>query len=230
MYDPWGLFNHIVSFNTTDQRLYEKHMNVLRSGDHQTILQEITCAVDTLEAWYDCLPSHLRLDATIAPPHKRPIYLLHLRYWSTIIFMTRQALLADVQGMAQSSAKSQPMLSTLGQLCLNASEKSYRILELMHTIRAFSSLHVLDTKYILDVAMVSLLVLTRWESPTVLQRLNRCTEILESMENIGFCGNVRVDLNSIVRSYTSRFCGVGGGGYNVPDPRDDSLRLGESEL
>jgi hypothetical protein len=87
----------------------------------------------------------------------------------------------------------------------------------------FSSLHVVDTKHILDVAMVSLLILTRWQSTTVLQRLNQCIELLESMENIGFSRYARIDLNSIVQSYNNRFCGGGGGGSdNVADRSDES--------
>lgn len=165
------------------------------------------CSITSLQAWYDALPPHLRLDATIPPPHMRPICLLHLRYWNSIIYITRLALLADVQNMPICGVDQQPPLSSLGQLCVDASESCHRALEAMHSTNVLSSLIMTDTRNILGVAMVTLLLLTRWQNPGLQQRLDRCTEILKSMDPIGFCRVAGSELSAIIRLYNSRFHG-----------------------
>ncbi|KAL2834802.1 hypothetical protein BJY01DRAFT_223956 [Aspergillus pseudoustus] len=209
-YDPWGLFNQAVSFNVEDLSIHANFSRLSASADQKSILQELDRSVTALQKWHDSLPAHLHAGATMAPPHKRPVYTLHLRYWTRIISLTRLALLADIQSSA-------PKLRRLGQLCVEAAEHSYKILTLMHASNDLSSLTVVDTKHILDVAMISLLSLARWPSIELQQRLEHCIKFLESMDNLGLCRYGGGDLSRIVESFRTRSRAGGGGGRGVVD-------------
>ncbi|GLA18162.1 hypothetical protein AnigIFM62618_005317 [Aspergillus niger] len=226
-YDPWGLFNHSVAFNLEDQKIYAKLSRLSDSGDQCTALQEIRSSVAVLQSWYDNLPLHLQVNATVAPPHKRPVAHLHLRYWNKIISITRLALLADMQSMEPPRTNQQRRLSRMGQLCVDASERSQEILEHMLSSDDLSSLTVVDTKYILDVALVSLLLLTQRQSTDLERRLDQCISLLQSMDNLGFCRYAGGDLLRIAEAFRTRF---GRGGDRFDRSLDAQMHAGETDV
>lgn len=221
-----------MSFNLEDHKFYAKITQLSKSSDPKSLFKEISAGINRLKVWFNTLPPHLQLNATIPPPHRRPICLLHLRYWSTIISVTRLALLADVQSMLVIyGADQRPKLNLLAQLCIDASENAHHTLEYMHSTGVLSSLTAVDTKHILDVAMVSLLLLTRWRCPVLQQRLERCMEILKSMDNIGFCKFGGADLLAMIRSYNALFCGSGDDLANPDAPMMESrIQPDEADL
>jgi hypothetical protein len=196
-----------VDFNMADHRIFGTVSKSPSPRKRAAMLHEITAGISTLQALHNALPPHLQWDAPVAPPHLRPICLAHLRHWSSIIKLTRLALLSDVQSAAPRGAQNnqQSKLSTLGQLCMDASGHTYKILHFLHSSTLLSSLTVVDTKHILETAMVSLLLLTRWSSPELQLRLDRCTDMLRSMETLGFCKFGGGDLVTIVSLYKEHF-------------------------
>lgn len=64
---------------------------------------------------------------------------------------------------------------------------------------------VVDTKHILDVATVVLLVLTCWQSRKLQECLDRCIELLQSMDSVGLCKYVSGDLLTIIESYNDQY-------------------------
>ncbi|OJI96475.1 hypothetical protein ASPVEDRAFT_145967 [Aspergillus versicolor CBS 583.65] len=225
-YDPWGLFNYSVAFNLKDQEIYAKLSRLPNSDDQRTVLKEINSSVTALQTWYDSLPPHLQTNATMAPPHKRPVYNLHLRYWNKIISITRLAVLADMQSTASSGADQHRSLSRISQLCVDASEHSQEILQLMHSSNDLSSLTVVDTKYILDVALVYLLLLTQRQSPEFQQRLDQCIRYLKSMDNLGFCRYAGNDLLKIIETVRIRL----NSGGDRRDEVDVQMDSGEADV
>lgn len=130
------------------------------------------------------LPSYIRWDIPLASPHRRPVCVLHLRYWCTIISLTRIYLLYNiVHGSRVPGAEERRLLNDLGQKCIDACDQSLKILKVLRSHELLSSLTVYDTKWIIDLAMLSILILIRQQLPQTHQNLKDCVDMLQSMEN-----------------------------------------------
>jgi hypothetical protein len=162
--------------------------------------------VQSLETWYNALPSYIHWDIPLAPPHRRPVCELHLRYWSTMIASTRTCLLYNiVQGSkAPGTAEEKHTLAELGQKCIDACDQSLQILKLLHSYDLLSSLTVQNTRWIVDVAMVSILLLLREgqqeKSSVYHQRLRDCVAMLQCMESRGWCKSASRELATVIAS------------------------------
>ncbi|KAL2786700.1 hypothetical protein BJX66DRAFT_341917 [Aspergillus keveii] len=236
-YDPWGLFNHSVDFNMEDHRIFATLSKTPTPRNRGAALDGISAGTSALQALHRALPPHLQWDAPLAPPHRRPICLVHLRHWSSIIKLTRLALLSDVQSAGPRGTQNNQgqKLSTLGQLCMEASGHSYKILAFLHSSALLSSLTVVDTKHILETAMVILLLLTRWPSQKLQGRLEGCMDMLRSMETLGFCKFGGRDLVTIVSLYKEHFGRRTGGSDGVdygdlPLPLDFWTQAGDAPM
>ena len=203
IYDPWGLTQLSISFNLEDRSIFQKFSKLSSLSIPKTVQNEIESCTTSLQKWYESVPQHLQWNTPVAPPHRRPICHLHLRYFNTIIFSTRHVLLTDVQSVC--SDQGDFKLSSLGQLCLDACEQSLSILDLMQSSNNLSSMTVVDTKSIIDIAMVFLLVLTRWQNARLQGFLDRCTEFLQGMDDVGFCKFAKRDLAMVVEMYNARY-------------------------
>lgn len=206
IYDPWGLTDCLVSFNMEHLRLSSSLSRLSNSKNQKVLCEGINNCVASLQRWYEGVPPHLQWNVPVPSPHKRPICLLHLRYWSAIISSTRSILLRDVQCIDISLENEEPELSTIGRLCMDACERSLQILEEMHSSDVLSSLTIADTKHLVDVATIFFLICIPCPKGIPQQRLDRCIELLQSMESIGWCKFSTQGLMNMVGRYRSWLC------------------------
>ena len=118
-----------------------------------------------------------------------------------MISLTRLALLADIHNVDIALEAQENDLSTLGQDYLDACGAFLKILKMMHSCRILSSMTVFDTKCLVEIAMIFLLVLTHRPNPELQDNLDQSTQILQSMERIGWCKFAGEELSIIIESH-----------------------------
>lgn len=122
------------------------------------------------------------------------------------------------------------VLAELAQKCIEACDQSVHILKVLHSHDLLSSLTVQNTKWIVDVAMVSILLLLqegtkRGEDSSAAchhQRLKNCVEMLHSMESRGWCKWASRELATVIASPS---LGIEGHAFLSPQILDRHLGL-----
>lgn len=201
---PFSYAESSIALSFLERQASERFSKSAKNGGLSYSYQELRGVVQSLESWYNALPSHIRWDIPLAPPHRRPICELHLRYWSAMIASTRTCLLYSiVHSSDPCSGAVKEALTELGQKCIEACDQSLHILKMLHSHGLLSSLTVQDTKWIVDIAMLSILLMLRGgeeDSSACQQRVKECVEMLQAMESRGWCKWASRELATVIAS------------------------------
>ncbi|KAL2013017.1 hypothetical protein VTN00DRAFT_542 [Thermoascus crustaceus] len=216
IYIPFGYTQASITLSQLERWAFRKFYGPSRSGQKVSSFQQLDQLIKSLENWYVELPSHIRWDIPLAPPHRRPVCVLHLRYWSTITSLTRVYLLYNiVHGSRVPGAEERRLLNDLGRKCIDACDQSLKVLKVLRSHDLLSSLTVYDTKWLIDLAMLSILILIKQQSPQTHQNLKACVDMLQSMESRGWCKWASQELATVITSHNLR----------APEMHIDATRL-----
>ena len=143
-------------------------------------------SLQSLKHWLDNVPPHLGTNTSVPNLHRRPVALLHLRYWSTVMLVARPFLLCSLlrKDELHGTAK-QPHFDRLARTCVSAAEASLDIFEgLAHGV--LSSIVLLDFLFSLQVLQVVLVASSLYPSANHRGRARRCISVLEAIGAFGF--------------------------------------------
>ncbi|KAJ5818013.1 hypothetical protein N7474_003604 [Penicillium riverlandense] len=156
-------------------------------------------SLKALKCWLTEVPPYLSWDSSQPPQHRRPVSILHLRYYSSIIFVTRPFLLFI--GSRQSSVKHNGKARCYEELsgkCIEAAERSVAILKRMVNDRTLSSRILFDCHCIVEIVWILILAVQKLSRPEHQQLLGFCLETVSGMEKIGWCEKVSPELEARV--------------------------------
>ncbi|KAF4768624.1 hypothetical protein HAV15_002367 [Penicillium sp. str.  len=159
----------------------------------------VTQSLTTLKKWLDKIPYHLRWDCTAPPQHSRSIAVLHLRYWSLVMSISRPFLLLSVTKAGEiDSLVRIRCYDKLSSACIEAAEISVRILHRMQTMNVLSSLTLNDCHCAGEAMCVLLLALRKSQSAKHQDMIRTCLGTLASMEKVGWCERIVPDIQARV--------------------------------
>ncbi len=168
----------------------------VETPDSPTVsLPKVAELISSLRQWLSSVPSHMKWEASVAPFHRRPIGILHLRYWAAMMLATRPFLLYIViRGARLTSPEKKQWFEDLSATCIHASDSSLNILNMMSNDGTLSSLTTFDVNCILEVIMISLLALAKHNLPRYRVNIKIAMDVLRSMEQIGWCKKATTEL------------------------------------
>ncbi|KAK3688886.1 fungal-specific transcription factor domain-containing protein [Podospora appendiculata] len=164
-------------------------------------ISRVTSCLTALRAWQASVPTHLRWDSSLHPQHRRAVSLLHLRYWTSIISITRPFLLFTVTHAAstQSMIPAKRMLyEQMSASCIEGAEAGVGILRGMRAAGTLSSLMLLDCHCIGEVMWILIHALQKHGGRERQGMLRFCLETLKGMEMVGWCEKVAPELEARV--------------------------------
>src|SRR5690349_20956656 len=95
------------------------------AGGKNLTLPKFDAALSSLREWLAGVPPYLSAMAPCAPLHKRPIAILHVRYWSVVILVSRPFLLCSLLRRTQLLQTSKMRhFEELSNVCVDAAEQS----------------------------------------------------------------------------------------------------------
>ncbi|TLS23117.1 uncharacterized protein PpBr36_06148 [Pyricularia pennisetigena] len=159
-----------------------------RSGYAAASISSVTEAISSIQRWFNTIPLHLRNITQASPYHQRSIATLHLRYWSTLIFVTQRGSASGLRSTPQrirtvSDAKRQ-YFKDFSALCLEAASQSLRILCYMRDAELLSSLVTLDTSCLLEDLQVFLLALSNGQDTAGKERQEKRTMAISAISEL----------------------------------------------
>ncbi|VTT81633.1 unnamed protein product [Fusarium fujikuroi] len=147
----------------------------------------INDSISALQAWLDHVPAHLHLSPSVSLSYRRSISLLHLRYWSTMMLVTKPFLLCNLlQGIEHVEAIKQPIFATLAKTCVSAAESTFEILESMVLHKVASSLVMADYLFALQALQVIHAACGLYHMDGHQARAKQCLRILLAISVSGY--------------------------------------------
>ncbi|KAF5646996.1 uncharacterized protein FTJAE_1827 [Fusarium tjaetaba] len=144
-------------------------------------------SISALQDWLDHVSPHLHLSPSVSLSYRRSISLLHLRYWSTMMLVTKPFLLCNLlQGIEHVEAVKQPMFATLAKTCVSAAESSFEILESMVLYKVASSLVMADYLFALQALQVIVAACGLYHMDGHQARAKQCLRILLAISVSGY--------------------------------------------
>ncbi|KAJ5827171.1 Fungal specific transcription factor [Penicillium robsamsonii] len=156
-------------------------------------------SLNALKCWLNEVPPYLGWGSSHPPQHRRPVSILHLRYYSSVIFVTRPFLLfiSSRRSTITHAAKAQCYEELSGK-CIEAAERSAAILQRMVNDRTLSSRILFDSHCIMETAWILILAMQKLGRPEHRQLLGFCLETVRNMEKIGWCEKILPELEARV--------------------------------
>ncbi|KAI9367621.1 fungal-specific transcription factor domain-containing protein [Aspergillus egyptiacus] len=156
-------------------------------------------SLTSLRSWLDDSPAYLSWDSPQPPQHRRPVSILHLRYCSSVIFVTRPFLLFTVSrpSAIRDAAKAQ-FYEELSGKCIEAAERAVGILRRMVTDGTLSSRILFDCHCIGETMWILILAVQKFGRAEHQAMLRFCLETVRGMEKIGWCEKVAPELEARV--------------------------------
>ena len=143
-------------------------------------------AIESLRRWLAELPTHLGSTVAAPPSHKRPVSLLHLRYWSAVILITRPFLICILFRSAQLQASQRlKHFEELAKICVAAAEQSLVVLEVMANSQLTSNLIMFDFYFTLDLLQIFIIASLIQGSKQHQDHSRSCFAILQSLSASG---------------------------------------------
>ncbi|KAJ5781046.1 hypothetical protein N7457_006206 [Penicillium paradoxum] len=157
----------------------------------------VTQSITTLKRWLENVPFHLRWDCPVPPQHFRSIAVLHLRYWSSVLSISRPFLLLSVTKSGEiDSAMRIKCYDKLSNACIEAAEMSIRILQRMKEMSVLSSLTLNDAHCAGEAMWILILALRKAQSAKHQDMLRTCLSVLDSMERVGWVERIVPDIEA----------------------------------
>lgn len=186
LYTPQGYLEQSVRLAQLTKDIRHKlYTGPIQEGQGLS-LSNFEEALKSLETWLHDVPLHLSTTAPVPDLHRRPVAMLHLRYWSTVMLITRPFLLCNLlRGDELHGTPKKRHFDRLATTCASAASASLDIFEGM-AYEVLSSLVLLDFLYALQVLQVILVASSLY--PMVNQQGNakRCISILKAISAFGF--------------------------------------------
>lgn len=132
------------------------------------------------------MPPHLRCNSPIYPSHRRAVYTLHLRYWTTVIHVTRPFLLHSVARPSELHQVKRQRYEELSNTCQDAAEHAVDILRKMLEYRLLSSLLLFDLSCIQELLQVFLLIKYKGGNGPCWEQIQSCMKAYHSMPVVGW--------------------------------------------
>lgn len=187
-------------------------------------ISSVTNCLGALRHWLDTVPSHLRHNsASLHPQHRRAVSLLHLRFWTAVIALTRPFLLfliakssssspsstsspAEGHGNANGNGAAPPpppvkrhIYEQMSSSCIEAAEAGVQVVRSMREDGTLSSLMLLDCHCVGEIMWILILALQRHGGTERQEMLRFCLETLKGMDQVGWCEKVAPELEARVR-------------------------------
>ncbi|KAK4155411.1 putative Zn(II)2Cys6 transcription factor [Chaetomidium leptoderma] len=179
-----------------------------------------------LRDWLAKLPPHLCWSSGTAPAQCRAVAVLHLRYWTALIYVQRPFLLYTATRGARGGRGADEVLSgekrrryeELSGTCLDAARKAVGIVKRMRHHGLLSSLVLFDSQCIQELVSVFLLAKQLYaglDRPDAVaaasEGLETCMATMRGMEAVGWCEKMLPELAAQVAALEVDCCGEGGG-------------------
>jgi len=162
-------------------------------------INRVTKSLSALKKWLDKVPPHLNWNSSLPPQYRRSIAVLHLRYWNSIISVTRPFLLFTVvRASAITVPAKRKCYEELSATCVEAAERSVRILKRMREDETLASLTLFDCHNIGEVMWILILALQKTSTTERQDMLTFCLDTVMSMERIGWCERLPLELEARV--------------------------------
>lgn len=160
-------------------------------------ISRVTKCMGSLRQWLDTVPTHLRWDSPLHPQHRRAVSLLHLRFRTASISLTRPFLLFTVAKSTENMAPvKRKIFEQMSNNCIEAAESAVQILRRMREDKTLSSLMLLDCHCIGEVMWILILALQRRGGTERQDMLRFCLETVKSMDKVGWCAKVAPELEA----------------------------------
>jgi hypothetical protein len=158
------------------------------SGRKKLSLSDFDTTLSSLRKWLACVPPYLSPGAASPPLYKRSIAALHVRYWNTVMFVSRPFLLCLLLRRTQLQQTSRlKYFEEISGFCVDAAEKSLEIQRSMVEEHLLSSVLVADFYYALDLLQIFLVAYSLDGLKKHVKNAKNCLEVLKSMGSSGYC-------------------------------------------
>ncbi|KAK2781492.1 hypothetical protein FQN52_001602 [Onygenales sp. PD_12] len=162
-------------------------------------ISRVTECLSSLKSWLDNAPTYLSWDASHPPQHRRPVSLLHLRYWNYVISVTRPFLLFTVsRPPTLTMPAKQECYEELSGKCIEAAERTVQIVKCMMDDQTLSSRTLLDCHCITESMWILILAVQKMGRADHQDMLRLCLQAMNSMDRIGWCEKVSLELEARV--------------------------------
>lgn len=210
------------------QNLYDGPLH----GGQRLTQMHFNEATKSLEGWLKDVPPHLHLSISVSPLYRRSISILHLRYWSTVMLVTKPFLLCSLlRGNELAGTPKQPTFEKLARTCLSAAESSFHILESMVLHNVVSSLVVADYFFALQALQVLIAAHELYREGSYQDHIRRCLKILLAIGVSGYPKHLLPETLFQLQKYgLSEGAPVGTSLQRSPGPSYHPLGSGESML
>lgn len=149
-------------------------------------LSKVDSVLCSLKQWRAQVSPHLSSTAPAAPSHRRPIALLHVRYWSAVMLVTRPFLLCNLLRQKQLKHSSKMThFRDLGKTCIDAAAESLVILRSMASDGLLSSVIMADFYYSLELLQIFSIAYALENVDTWRENATSCLEILQDVGRAG---------------------------------------------
>lgn len=196
---PQGLQALSVSLVQLQKKINLESFLEPSQGGGRLPINLVTQSLGTLRKWLEDVPYHLLWDCAVPPQHLRAIAVLHLRYWSSVLAISRPFLLLSVTKSGEiESAVRVKCYDKLSNACIEAAEMSVRILQRMQDMNVLSSLTLNDCHCAGEAMWILLLALRRARNSKHQDMLRICLGALSSMERVGWAERIVPDIEARV--------------------------------
>jgi len=125
------------------------------------------------------------------------VSLLHLRFWTAIISLTRPFLLFLVAKPADAMIPvKRHIYEQMSNSCIEAAEAAVEVIKAMREDKTLSSLMLLDVQCIGEVMWILILAVQQRGGTERQDMLRFCLDTLKGMEMVGWCEKVAPELEA----------------------------------
>lgn len=172
-----------------------------------------------MTSWKDSLPQYLQMEAPSPPSHKRTIALLHLRYWSTRVCISRRFLLYHLQHGSEIPAEKASFFKTMASYCMESSEHVLAIMKALAADSLLSDLSFFDTNCLLSISLLFALSYNFTKLQSDAAKFRTCVGLFDLLKDVEWPAECVTRLLRIVRPL-----GL------APGVEDDAAQSGNQQL
>ncbi|KAK7708323.1 hypothetical protein SLS57_009057 [Botryosphaeria dothidea] len=172
-----------------------------------------------MASWKDSLPQYLQMEAPSPPSHKRTIALLHLRYWSTCVCISRRFLLYHLQHGSEIPAEKASFFETMASYCMESAEHVLAVMKALAADSLLSDLSFFDTNCLLSISLLFALSYNFTKLQSDAAKFRTCVGLFDLLKDVEWPAECVTRLLRIVRPL-----GL------APGVEDDAAQSGNQQL